>query len=105
MPTIVWKLPDGSQRSTEAADGDSLMLAATFDNIPGIDGDCGGCMSCATCQVVVDPAWIDRVGVACGPGTHACWRPPRPAPQDRSRLSCQIVAHRALDGLVLHLPA
>lgn len=104
MSLIHWTLPDGSRISDEVADGTNLMDAAQFAGVPGIAGECGGCMSCATCQVVVDPAWIDRVGVACDQ-ERMLLEAATVAPQDRSRLSCQIVAHRALDGLVLHLPA
>lgn len=104
MPTIIWKLPDGSQRSTEAADGDSLMLAATFDNIPGIDGDCGGCLSCATCHVVVDPAWAERVGPPVDDELTMLDATPAPR-QTHSRLCCQIVMRPELDGLVVSVPA
>lgn len=104
MPLITWKLPDGSQRQAQAADGDNLMMVATFEGIPSIDGDCGGCLSCATCHVIVDPAWVKLIG---GPSeSEAAMLEATTSPrQPHSRLSCQIVARPELDGLVLIIPA
>ncbi len=103
MPLITWQLADGRRIAAEVNTGDNLMLAATFDNVPGIDGDCGGCLSCATCHVVVDSAWAARVGP---PGAdESMLLEATVAPrQATSRLSCQILAAPELDGLLLHVP-
>jgi 2Fe-2S ferredoxin len=103
MARITWITADGRRWQAEVNDGDSLMLAATFDNVPGIGGDCGGCLSCATCHVVVDPAWAPLVG---GPGDEESQlldttASPR---QPHSRLSCQILGRPEFDGLVVHVP-
>ncbi|MEN9781782.1 MAG: 2Fe-2S iron-sulfur cluster-binding protein [Burkholderiaceae bacterium] len=103
MPLIHWSLSDGRAISDNVADGTHLMDAAQFAGVPGIDGECGGCMSCATCHVVVDSAWAERVGPAGEEERMLLEAAPSPA-QAHSRLSCQIVATAALDGLVLHVP-
>lgn len=83
--------------------GHSLMEGAVNNDIAGILADCGGACSCATCHVLVDPAWVDVL-------------PPREAmeedmlefavePGPTSRLSCQITITDALDGLIVTLPA
>ena len=36
-----------------------IIRDAGFDELLAL---CGGCCSCATCHVVVDAAWSDRVG-------------------------------------------
>lgn len=101
---VTWKLPDGAEIAAEVADGTSLMQAGVANNVPGIIGECGGCLSCATCHVYVDAAWRARTGtpdemedamldITAGERTAA------------SRLSCQIVAAPDLDGLVLTVPA
>lgn len=98
-----WKLADGREITLDVAAGTSLMEAATARGIPGIIGECGGSMSCATCHVVVDPAWSDRAG------------PPSAFEEDMlditeagrqptSRLSCQIRMTAELDGIVLSVP-
>lgn len=53
MPTIVFQLPDGSTLDATTAGGVSIMTAAVAHGVPGIEGDCGGSMTCATCHVVV----------------------------------------------------
>lgn len=101
---VTWVLWDGRRITVDVAHGSNLMLAATFEGVPDIDGDCGGCLSCATCHVLVDEAWAERVGPA--DGEEGAMLDSTSAPrQPSSRLSCQIVAGPLLDGLVLHVPA
>ena len=79
------------------------MVAATSNDVPGIDADCGGACACATCHVVVGEEWLDHLKPAAAneldmleftavEGT------------DRSRLSCQITVTEELDGLTVHIP-
>lgn len=102
MARIVFIRPDGIRQDVQATAGKSVMDAAVRNNVPGIDAECGGSCSCATCHVVVDDVWIGRL-------------PPKSRDEDatldyavgvrpNSRLSCQIVVSDALDGLVLRLP-
>ena len=101
---VTWVLHDGRRFTADVSEGCNLMLAATFEGVPGIDGDCGGCLSCATCHVVVDDDWAARVGPA-GDDENAMLESTPAARQPRSRLSCQVIASPALHGLVLHVPA
>ena len=104
MVRIVFNSGDGSSREVEVAVGRSLMLGATINGVAGIEADCGGTLSCATCHVYVDPAWVDRLPepelmeVELMEGVAAERRP-------NSRLSCQIVVTEALDGLTVEVPA
>lgn len=100
---VTWKLPDGGEISAKVDAGMTLMEAGLANDVPEILGECGGNMSCGTCHVVVDDAWIEQTG---GPGEFEdavldLTNAPRAA---HSRLSCQLVASDALDGLVLHVP-
>jgi 2Fe-2S ferredoxin len=103
MPTIHYILKDGTTRSVEAKPGASVMETAIRHNVKGIDAECGGSCSCATCHVYVDTAFLERLpppdemeselldGVA--------------APREGgSRLSCQIVISDAMDGLTVRVP-
>ncbi|MFM7506737.1 MAG: 2Fe-2S iron-sulfur cluster-binding protein [Rubrivivax sp.] len=101
---VTWVLPDGRRIEADVAAGNSYMLAAQFEIVPEITGDCGGCLSCATCHVVVDPAWADVVGPP-GDEERVMLQSAPAAPRTGSRLSCQIEAKPALHGLVLHVPA
>ncbi len=101
---VTWVLPDGRRIDADVDEGSSFMLAAQLQGVPDITGDCGGCLSCATCHVVVDPAWTDRVGPP-GPTEAIMLESSPAAPRAGSRLSCQIEAKALLDGVVLHVPA
>lgn len=101
---VTWTLPSGEHITAVVAHGSNLMLAAAFEGVPGIDGDCGGCLSCATCHVVVDEAWVARLEPS-GAEENSLLDSTQVPRQMHSRLSCQILAVPALDGLVLHVPA
>lgn len=103
MAKVTWILTDGRQITAEVADGTNMMNAAAMANVPGIIGECGGCLSCATCHVYVDGEWLAKTGPA--EGTEDAMLDATDEPrQASSRLSCQIVSRPALDGLVLHVP-
>ncbi|WP_119302839.1 2Fe-2S iron-sulfur cluster-binding protein [Dongia deserti] len=103
MPKITWILHDGRSISAEVAVGHNLMEAAVANSVPEVIGECGGCLSCATCHVYVDPAWYEKTG---GPGDMESEMLEITSAERRSvsRLSCQIKASEELDGLVLHVP-
>jgi len=78
------------------------MNAAIDNMVPGIDADCGGECSCATCHVIVDDNWIGVVG---RPGEQEeSMLDLNPDREENSRLSCQIPVTDELDGLVVRLP-
>lgn len=101
---VTWIMPDGTEITDAEQVGTNLMQAALDNDIAGIDGECGGCLSCATCHVQVDPAWIDRTGTPddMEDAMLEAVEAPRTA---TSRLSCQIEASNSLDGLRLHVPS
>lgn len=103
MAKITWKLANGSTISAEVADGANLMNAAVANNVTGVVGECGGCLSCATCHVYVDEAWTERAGKP-GDVEDAMLEITEAPKTGLSRLSCQIIASAALDGLVLSVP-
>lgn len=88
---------EGIESSVDVAEGQSLMEVirdAGFDELLAL---CGGCCSCATCHVIVDPAF-------------AAILPPISEDEsdlldssdhrtEHSRLSCQIPITSALDGM------
>ncbi len=99
-----WKLANGTAITLEVAEGTSLMQAATAHGVPGIIGECGGSMACATCHVVVDPAWVDMLP-APGSIENDMLDITDAERQPGSRLSCQIRMSAALDGIVVRVPA
>src|SRR3546814_1774218 len=61
MPKIIFRLNTGEEQVVEGKDGWSVMQIAMRNDISGIDADCGGSASCATCHVYVDDSWVSRV--------------------------------------------
>lgn len=99
-----WTLPDGSQTTAEVPEGQSLMEAAVANNIPNVVGECGGCLSCATCHVFVDQAWAAKAGEV-SDFEDAMLDATDVDRRATSRLSCQIEMSSALDGIQLVVPS
>jgi 2Fe-2S ferredoxin len=72
--------------------------------IPGVVGECGGYMSCATCHVVVAPDWADRAGPL-GAFEDDMLDITEAERQPTSRLSCQIRMTADLDGILVSVLA
>jgi len=103
MSKLVYVLPDGEHRAVEAEDGASVMQASLNNLVPGITGECGGELSCATCHVFVAPEWFDRLGRR-SPEEEDMLQVTAAEPTEFSRLSCQIRCAADTDGLVVHVP-
>jgi ferredoxin, 2Fe-2S len=103
MLTLHLVSAEGTRRSLQVRSGQSLMRAATDAGVAEIAADCGGLMSCATCHVMVDAAWLPQLPPPCSDETSMLKMTAVPA-QAHSRLSCQITLTAMLDGLVIHLP-
>ena len=102
MVRILFREHDGTEHPVEVEPRGSVMLAAVINGVPGIDADCGGACSCATCHVYVDEAWLEAVGEA-NPAEQAMLSLSADR-QANSRLSCQIPVTEALDGLIVTTP-
>ena len=103
MAEVTYVRADGERRTLDVPEGTSLMIGAVSHQLDGIVGECGGQMMCATCHVYVEPQFLPRLAAPSEDedamlDTTACERRPG------SRLSCQLVASAALDGIVVHTP-
>lgn len=103
MVKITWKIAGKDDITAEIPVGNTLMEAAVDNNVPFIEGECGGCLSCATCHVFVDPDWYGTTGVP-GDFEESMLDMTEVERSPTSRLSCQITANEELDGLILHVP-
>lgn len=83
--------------------GQSLMKAAVDANVHGIEAECGGLLTCATCHVYVREPFLSRLPPAGADelGMLEFTASPR---QPNSRLSCQIDLGPELEGLTVDLP-
>lgn len=103
MPLVTFITAAGENIDVDAPIGRSLMEAATDADIEGIDADCGGGCSCATCHVHVHADWVKVVGPA--NDLEAEMLEFEDNSNERSRLSCQIEMTDAMAGLVLNVAA
>lgn len=102
MAKITFQEVNGTEHTIEIANGLSIMEGAVRNMVPGIDADCGGACSCATCMIYVPAEWQDRL-----PKKEAAEEDMLqfcPHADERSRLSCQINVTDALDGLHVSMP-
>lgn len=104
MPKVTWILPDDRQMTFEVKEGANLMEAAVQNGVHGVIGECGGGLMCATCHVYVEPGFEAAVGQP-NPMESDLLDTTTAPRTEKSRLSCQIVASAALDGLVVRVPA
>ncbi|MEH2549137.1 2Fe-2S ferredoxin [Bradyrhizobium sp. AZCC 2262] len=103
MSRVKYVQQDGAECVLEIGSGVSVMLAAVRNGVSGIEGECGGCLDCATCHVYVDEA---QMGALPSPnddelellGTVAAPRKPN------SRLSCQLKPPFPTDTLTIYVP-
>ena len=97
MPKLIVVTRDGTEHTVDGKAGLSVMEIirdAGFDELLAL---CGGCCSCATCHVHVDPAFADKVPPI---GTDENDLLDSSDQRDAtSRLSCQLPFTDALDGL------
>ena len=97
MPQLTVVNRAGEESTINVQDGLTVMEAIRDNGFDELLALCGGCCSCATCHVHVDPAFKDRL-------------PPMSEDEDdllessdhrdaNSRLGCQVPFTSDLDGL------
>ena len=105
---VHFKLRDGSIETVECPEYQTVMEAARYysknNYIETIDAECNGSCACATCHVIVDEKWIKKVGEAKSSTGEQNLLDYEPLAKKGSRLSCQIVLDKKLDGLIVHIP-
>ncbi|WP_028966946.1 2Fe-2S iron-sulfur cluster-binding protein [Sphingomonas phyllosphaerae] len=103
MAKLIVETRNGEERELEGQAGFSVMEVIRDGGIDEVLALCGGCCSCATCHVHVDPAFADKL-----PKMSEDENDLLDAASDRdatSRLSCQIEFGPALDGLRVRIAA
>ena len=105
MPSVTFISQDGVEKTYEAHEGETLLTLAHRNKVD-LEGACEGSLACSTCHLIIDPEWYDKVesqnelsdeendmlDLAFGL-------------TETSRLGCQIVVTKELDGLRVILPS
>ena len=103
MPKITYISDDNKTNTVEVQNGLTVMEGAIQNDIPGIDADCGGGMSCATCHVYVNEEWLDKLPQK--EDGEEDMLDMAFEPKKNSRLSCQLIVSDELDGLIVTTPS
>lgn len=103
MPKLIVVTREGEEREVEGEVGLSVMEVIRDNGFDELLAICGGCCSCATCHVHVDPEFAAKL-----PAMGEDENDLLDSSMDRdegSRLSCQLQFTSALDGLRVTIAA
>lgn len=101
MPQLTVVTRQGEERTVEGEVGLSVMEVIRDNGFDELLALCGGCCSCATCHVHVDPAFADTLPAMSEDEDDLL---DSSSTRDAtSRLSCQIQFTGALDGLKVRI--
>ena len=103
MPQLIVTTRSGETSTIDAADGLTVMEAIRDNGFDELLALCGGCCSCATCHVHVEPEFFDRLAPISEDENDLL-----DSSSDRdewSRLGCQIPFTADLDGLKVRIAA
>ena len=97
MPKMIVTTREGGTSEIEVEDGLTVMEAIRDNGFDELLALCGGCCSCATCHVHVDPAFAELLPEMSEDEDDLLESTDHRS--DTSRLSCQIPFTPELDGL------
>jgi len=103
MVRVTFIQKDGAEVAVDAEVGASLMQAAVKHSVQGIEAECGGACSCATCHIHVDPEWAAALEAPAA--MEESMLEFADDADESSRLSCQIKVRDDMDGLVVRVVA
>ena len=97
MPRLVVTNREGETSEIAVGNGLTVMEAIRDNGFDELLALCGGCCSCATCHIHVDPAFADKLPKMSEDEDDLLESSDHRSPT--SRLSCQIPLTAELDGL------
>eukprot|EP00499_Haloplacidia_sp_CaronLabIsolate_P001671 CAMPEP_0196781240 /NCGR_PEP_ID=MMETSP1104-20130614/9327_1 /TAXON_ID=33652 /ORGANISM="Cafeteria sp., Strain Caron Lab Isolate" /LENGTH=159 /DNA_ID=CAMNT_0042151463 /DNA_START=1 /DNA_END=477 /DNA_ORIENTATION=+ len=98
---VVYVLKDGSRKEVVAKEGQNLLRIAHRNDID-LEGACECSIACSTCHVILDEESFDKLEEACEEEEDMLDQAWGLTPT--SRLGCQVVVRRDLEGMVATLP-
>ncbi|MFN3520239.1 MAG: ferredoxin [Sphingomonas sp.] len=101
MPKLIVTLRDGEEREIDGSAGLSVMEVIRDGGIDEILALCGGCCSCATCHIHVDPEFTAKLPPISEDENDLL--DSSSTRDEYSRLSCQLPFGPDLDGLKVRI--
>ncbi|OEY86989.1 2Fe-2S ferredoxin [Wolbachia pipientis] len=102
MPSVIFILPDGSKKSYEAVEGETLLNLAHRTDPDLLEGACEGSLACSTCHVIVDPKFFNMLGPISDEENDMLDL--AFGLTETSRLGCQIKITEDIDGICVTIP-
>src|ERR1700730_17661223 len=104
MPKVTYIEANGAQHVIDVPLEENVIRGAVYNDVPGIVGECGGAISCATCRCFVDWAWLAKAGGSAPGAERDLLEAAEGGLEPNARLACQITMTSELDGLIVRLP-
>ena len=103
MPKLIVTTRDGAVQELNGETGLSVMEIIRDGGVDELLALCGGCCSCATCHIYVDPEFAGKIAPMSEDENDLLDSSDHR--NERSRLSCQVPFSAALDGLKVTIAA
>ncbi|WP_169569311.1 2Fe-2S iron-sulfur cluster-binding protein [Sneathiella limimaris] len=100
---IGFRQPDGEIQEIDAPIGQSVMQAAIFNNVDGIEAECGGSCMCATCHIYLSDD-LQAIAGEANEEENEMLEETAAERRPSSRLSCQITVVEDMNGKVFDVP-
>ncbi|MCB2088735.1 MAG: 2Fe-2S iron-sulfur cluster binding domain-containing protein [Sphingomonadaceae bacterium] len=97
MPKLTVVNREREEKTVEAAAGVSVMEAIRDNGFDELLALCGGCCSCATCHVHIEPSYMDKLPAMSEDENDLLDSSDHR--DEYSRLSCQVPITAELEGL------
>lgn len=98
---ITYIKKDGKEVKVRGKEGDNVMYLAHRYDIP-LEGACEASLACSTCHVYVDHKYFDKLPEPLDEEEDMLDL--APFLKENSRLGCQIILTKEMEGMVLQLP-
>ncbi len=100
MPKIIFRSKEGD-KIVDAREGETLLEVAERAGV-GLFGGCGGAGVCGSCQVYIEPKYLEKINEASFEEQDLLEALPNG--KVNSRLACQVKVSDELDGMVVEIP-
>ena len=99
--TKIFFIKNNKKKEILVKENQNILEISRKENLD-IEGVCEGSMACSTCHIIVDNKWYDKLKPPCINELEMLELLPNF--QKNSRLGCQVIITKNLDGLICKTP-